>query len=270
MTEQEAGTTRGGAPGRPRPPLALVTGAQRGIGLAVARAFALGGHDVVIADLAAPRTGSALSMDWGVDTRIDCLVCDVGDEAQVDALFGDIETRTGRAPDILVNNAAVQFWGPLLDASLADWEATLRVNLTGPFLMTRRFGRTRVDAGGGGVIVNMGSGCNRLAFPQLAGYVASKGGIEMLTKASALELGAHGIRVNCIAPGAIETERTRAETDGYAERWSPLTPLGRVGTVEDVADAVVAMTGEGMRFVSGETLAVDGGLFGRAAWPEEY
>ena len=92
----------------------------------------------------------------------------------------------------------------------------------------------------------------------------------MLTKAAALELGAHGIRVNCIAPGAIETERTRAETDGYAGRWAPLTPLGRVGTVEEVADAVLALCGESMRFVSGETLAVDGGLFGRAMWPEEY
>ena len=98
-------------------------------------------------------------------------------------------------------------------------------------------------------------------------YTASKGGVEMLTKVSALELGEHGIRVNCIAPGAIETDRTRAETDGYAERWSPLTPLGRVGTVEDVADTVLALTGPAMRFVSGQTLAVDGGLFARAPWP---
>ena len=260
-----AGSTSGAAPS-----LALVTGAQRGIGHAVARAFALAGHDVAIADLDIAREGSALAMDWGVATRVDCLVRDVGDERAVDALFDDVRTRAGRAPDILVNNAAVQFWGPLLDASLADWEATLRVNLTGAFLMTRRFAKARIDAGGGGTIVNMGSGCNRLAFPELAGYVASKGGLEMLTKASALELGAHGIRVSCVAPGAIETERTRAETGGYAERWAPLTPLGRVGTVADVADAVVAMTGDGMRFVSGETLGVDGGLFARAPWPREY
>ena len=265
----EVGSDAGASASR-RPPLALVSGAQRGIGLAIARAFALAGHDVVIADLDAARKGSALGIDWGVATRIDCLVCDVGDEDAVETLFGDVESRTGRAPDVLVNNAAVQFWGPLVDSSLADWETTLRVNLTGPYLLTRRFARARIAAGGGGAIVNIGSGCNRLAFPELAGYVASKGGVEMLTKASALELGAHGIRVNCIAPGAIETERTRAETDGYAERWAPLTPLGRVGTVDDVARAVVALAGEGMGCVSGETIAVDGGLFGRAIWPRDY
>ena len=264
-----------------RRPLALVSGAQRGIGLAIARAFARSGHDVVVCDLDAPRSGSALAIDWGVDTSIDCLVADVGVERAVDALFADIEERSGRPPDVLVNNAAVQFWSPLLELPLTDWETTLRVNLTGPFLMTKRFARARIEGADpvetvdgaprpGGAIVNLGSGCNRLAFPKLVSYAASKGGLEMLTKVSALELGPYGIRVNCIAPGSIETERTRAETDGYAERWSPLTPLGRVGTVEDVADAVVAIAGDGMRFVSGETLAVDGGLFGRAMWPGKY
>ena len=187
-----------------------------------------------------------------------------------------MRARLGRAPDVLVNNAAVQFWAPLLELSLEDWETTLRVNLTGPFLTTRAFARARLDAAGpdaprpGGAIVNIGSGCGRLAFPKLVSYTASKGGLEMLTKVSALELGPLGIRVNAVLPGSIETERTRAETDGYAAAWAPLTPLGRVGTVEDVADAVVALSGEGTRFVSGESLAVDGGLFARAVWPNDY
>lgn len=143
-------------------------------------------------------------------------------------------------------------------------------NLVGTMLMTQRFARRRVGAGGGGCIVNLGSACNTIAFPMLASYVASKGGIETFTKSAALELGAHGIRVNCVAPGAIETDRTRAETDGYAARWSPLTPLGRIGTVADVADAVVSLCGDSMRFVSGQTLGVDGGLFARAVWPAGY
>ena len=119
-------------------------------------------------------------------------------------------------------------------------------------------------------ISNLGSGCNHLAFPSLVSYTASKGGIEMLTKSAALELGPLGIQVNCIAPGAIETERTKSETTGYAERWSPLTPQRRVGQVDDIADAVLALCQPGMRFVSGQTLGVDGGLFSRAIWPEDY
>ena len=253
-------------------PLALVTGGQRGIGFAIGRAFARAAHDVVVADLSDELDGAALAEAWGVgdEVTVHAFSADVGDERSVDDLFESIVERVARAPDVLVNNAAVQFWAPLLELSLADWEQTLRVNLTGAFLTTKRFARARAEAGGGGSIVNLGSGCNRLAFPRLVSYTASKGGLEMLTKVSALELGEHGIRVNCIAPGSIETERTRAETTGYAERWSPLTPLGRVGTVEDVADAVVALSGPGMRFVSGETVAVDGGLFSRAAWPGEY
>jgi len=258
-------------------PLALVTGGQRGIGRAIARAFARGDHDVLVADLDDARTGSALSMDWGAAGRVECAIADVGDERAVDGLFADALARFGRAPDVLVNNAAVQFWSPLLALSLADWETTLRVNLTGPFLMTRAFANARLTAASerghgrpGGAIVNIGSGCNRLAFPKLVSYTASKGGLEMLTKVSALELGEFGIRVNAILPGAIETERTRAETDGYGKAWGPLTPLGRAGTAEDVADAVVALAGEANRFVSGESLAVDGGLFSRAAWPGTY
>jgi len=160
----------------------------------------------------------------------------------------------------------------LLKLSVEDWRHTLDVNLTGSFLMTQGFASAFAadDSLQHGSIINLGSGCNHLAFPSLVSYTTSKGGIEMLTKASALELGRLGIRVNCVAPGAIETERTRAETTGYAERWSPLTPQGRVGEVDDVADAVLALCGAGMRFVSGQTLGVDGGLFSRSAWPKEY
>ena len=284
-------------------PLALVTGARRGIGLAIARAFARSGHDVAIADLAiadlavadlgsadpgsadpeSSGEGAAPARSRKSDVRVESLVADVGDEAAVEGLFEETAARFGRVPDILVNNAAVQFWSPLLELSVADWERTLQVNLTGPFLTTRRFARARIEAARarapdgeaaaavpGGVIVNIGSGCNRLAFGSLVSYTASKGGLEMLTKVSALELGPLGIRVNCVAPGAIETERTRAETTGYARAWAPLTPLRRVGQVDDVAEAVLALCGESMRFVSGETLAVDGGLFARAPWPHEY
>lgn len=251
-------------------PLALVTGGQQGIGEAIAQALAGAGYDVVIADLHTDTSGTEFAQAWGTEQQVLCLSADIANQEQVESLFDSIDKHFGQAPEVLINNAAVQVWSSFMDLSLEDWERTLRVNLTGTFIMTQRFARRRQRAGGGGVIINMGSGCNQLAFPNLVSYTASKGGVEMLTKVAALELGAMGIRVNCVAPGAIETDRTRAETDTYAESWSPLTPLARVGDVNDVADAVVALASGSMRYVSGQTLNVDGGLFSRAPWPTQY
>lgn len=252
-------------------PLAIVTGAQRGIGTAIARALACAGYDVVIADLHIKTSAALFQERWGCSTQISCLEADVSRENSVKQLFDLVADTFGASPDILINNAATQVWGPLIDMSIDDWNNTLDVNLTGTFLMTREFARRRrADKVASGAIVNLGSGCNRLAFPQLGAYTASKGGVEMLTKAAALELGEFGIRVNCVAPGAIETERTLAETGDYATSWSKLTPLGRIGTVNDVASAVVALVSDNMRFVSGETINVDGALFSAARWPADY
>jgi len=248
----------------------IVTGGRQGIGLAIAQAFLAAGYPVAIADV---TDGDPDDPDDPGDPSAGDLLavrCDVTAPAEVEALLDRVEARFGRPARHLVNNAAVQFWGPLLEADIGEVARTLQVNVLGSYLMTQRFARRRVAAGGGGSIVNLGSGCNTVAFPMLSAYTASKGAIETFTKAAALELGEHGIRVNCIAPGAIETERTRAETEGYAGRWSPLTPLARVGTVDDVAQAVVALTGPGFAFVSGQTIGVDGGLFSRAVWPAEY
>ena len=120
---------------------------------------------------------------------------------------------------------------------------------------------------GGGRIINIGSGCNKVPFPNLVSYTASKGGIEMLTRVAAMELGKHGITVNCVAPGAIEIERTKQEANDYAGTWAALTPLGRVGLPLDVARAVVFFASEGGAFVTGQTLWVDGGLFTHPIWP---
>ena len=169
---------------------------------------------------------------------------------------------------MLVNNAGMQTWTPFLDVTEDEWDRVIRTNLKGCFLCTQAAARYMKDHGGG-AIVNIGSGCNKVPFPGLVAYTASKGGIEMLTKVAAVELAAHRIRVNCVAPGAIEVERTRLEIDDYAGTWGALTPLGRVGQPEDVASAVRFLASDDSVFITGQTLWVDGGLFTQPPWPDQ-
>ena len=247
---------------------AVVTGGNDGLGREMVLALARLGWDVAFNYLAGPDKAESLVAEVeAVGRRALGLQSDVGIKADVDAFYAAVGDWGG-TPDVLVNNAGVQTWSPLLDLAEEDWDRVIRTNLKGCFLNTQAAARRMVAAGTGGAIVNLGSGCNRLAFPRLVDYTASKGGIEQFTKVAALELGPHGIRVNCVAPGAIETDRTRAETSDYAGQWSPLTPLRRVGTVADVAAAVVWLAGPESSFVSGQTLLVDGGVFSQAVWPD--
>jgi 3-oxoacyl-[acyl-carrier protein] reductase len=191
----------------------------------------------------------------------------VGVADAVTAMVDQVVSRFG-ALDVLVNNAGVQTWKPLLDVTEAEWDFVIATNLKGCFLCTQAAARHMKDQGGG-AIVNIGSGSNKVAFPGLIAYTASRGGIEMFTKVAALELGPYGIRVNCVAPGAIETERTRQELPDYAGMWGSITPLGRVGSPLDVARAVAFLAGPDSSFISGQTVWVDGGLFTRGPWADE-
>jgi 3-oxoacyl-[acyl-carrier protein] reductase len=247
--------------------LALVTGGGIGIGRELVAALARAGYAVAFCHLdpeAEARETEAMARAEGVE----CLACraDVGVPTEVDAFFAAIASRFGRPADLLVNNAGVQVWARLLDLSDADWDRVIRANLSGCFYMTSRFARALVAAEREGAVVNIGSGCNRLAFPSLVSYTASKGGVEQFTKSAALELGPHGITVNCVAPGAIETERTRAEAADYGATWARLTPMRRAGMPSDVAEAVLWLASPAARFVTGQTLMVDGGLFSQAVW----
>ncbi|MFT4725866.1 MAG: 3-oxoacyl-[acyl-carrier protein] reductase [Granulosicoccus sp.] len=248
--------------------LALVTGAAGNLGRCIVETLLAAGYDVVGADLAVADDDTTVVQHGSVGLLP--YPVDVANEASVHTLFAASYAEFGRYPTILVNNAGIQTWKPLVELELSEWERTLATNLTGCFLLTRCFARHLIAEGQPGIIVNMGSGCNKLAFPNLVDYSASKGGIEMFTKSSALELGPHGIRVNCIAPGAIETERTKQEVADYAESWAALTPLGRVGQPEDVAASVLMLCSESSKFITGQTINVDGGVFSRAIWPGEY
>ncbi len=190
---------------------------------------------------------------------------DVSSKQQADAMFDRVLAESGRL-HILVNNAGIQTWKPLLKLTEEEWDRVLDVNLKGTFLCTQRAARVMKDTGGG-AIVNIGSGCNKWPFPNLVSYTASKGGVEQFTKVAAVELGRRRIRVNCVAPGAIEIERTRQEAGDYAGTWSKLTPLGRIGLPSDVAAAVAFLREDGAEFITGQEVRVDGGLFTRPVWP---
>jgi NAD(P)-dependent dehydrogenase (short-subunit alcohol dehydrogenase family) len=245
---------------------ALVTGASRGIGREIALELARQGAAVIVNYFDDPAGAeSTVEEIRKLGPRALALYADVGISADVDHMIEQAAKEFPRI-DILVNNAGVQTWKPLLELEETDWDRVIRTNLKGCFLCTQRVGRIMKEHGGGR-IVNMGSGSNKFAFPRLVDYTASRGGIEMFTKVAAVELAPFGITVNCIAPGAIETERTRLEAGDFAGTWAKLTPLGRIGTPLDVARGVVFLASDAAGFVTGQTLWVDGGLFSKPAWP---
>ena len=247
--------------------VALVTGSSRGIGKEIALELARKGYRVAVNyfnDPAAMVAETMAEIRALVPEALE-LAADVRSAAQVAAMFRAVVERFGRI-DLLVNNAGVQTWKALMDVTEEEWDLVIETNLKGCFLCTREAARYMRTTGGGS-IVNLGSGCNKLAFPRLVAYTASKGGIEMFTKEAAVELGPYNIRVNCLAPGAIESARTREEDPDYAGTWAALTPLARVGTPADIAPAVLFLDSPGASFITGQTIWIDGGLLTKAQWP---
>jgi len=245
---------------------ALITGASKGIGKGIALELAREGCDVAV-NFNRDREGAeATANEIRLMGRSAFIVgANVAVSADLDRMFDAVFEHFPRL-DILVNNAGVQTWKALLELEEREWDRVLDTNLKGCFLCTQRAARHMKDHNGGRII-NIGSGCNKIAFPHLVDYTASKGGIEMFTKVAAAELGPYGITVNCVAPGAIEIERTKEEAGDYAGTWATLTPLGRIGTPLDVARAVAFLASDNADFITGQTLWVDGGLFSKPAWP---
>lgn len=242
---------------------ALVTGSSKGIGKGIALELAAAGANVIVnyhSDMSGADATVAQIESLGRSAR--AVKADVGNSDDIHAMFDGITEQI----DILVNNAGVQTWKHLLDLEEREWDRVIDTNLKGCFLCTKAAAKRMKDTGGGSII-NIGSGCNKWAFPKLVDYTASKGGIEQFTKSAAVELGRYGIRVNCVAPGAVAIERTAIEDPNYAKTWSAITPLGRVGTPQDIGKAVLFFASDMASFVSGQTMWVDGGLFSKPQWP---
>lgn len=246
---------------------ALVTGASKGIGKGIALALAAAGANVVV-NYHGDRAGAESTAEGirQLGRRALIIPADVGQSRDVARMFAEA-TADFSPLTIHVNNAGRQTWKALLDLTEEEWDGVIATNLKGCFLCTQAAARHMIDQGSAGSIVNIGSGCNKVPFPHLVDYTASKGGIEMFTKVAAVELAPHKIRVNCVAPGAIEIERTKQEAGDYAGTWAALTPLGRIGLPQDVARLVVFLASDAADFITAQTVWVDGGAFTKPAWP---
>ncbi len=236
--------------------VALVTGAGSGIGEGIARGMAGQGARVVAVDIdgaAASRTAASI----GGEAR--AFPCDVTDRAACDALAAALRRELG-AVSILVNNAGIIRRGAVTAATArADWDATLAVNLDGPYNMSTAFLEHLRESRG--AIVNIGSIQSFVALPNSAAYTASKGGVRALTKALAIELSPLGIRVNAIGPGLIATplNAKARENPDYMKNFTDRIPLGRIGTPEDIAPVAVFLASDMAGYITGVTLPVDGG-----------
>ena len=234
----------------------LVTGGAQGIGEACLRRFAQEDAKLVIADIDDTR-GTALAQELGGLF----VHCDVGDKTQVDALVASAIAEFGRI-DILVNNAGIFKAADFLDISEADFDAVLRINLKGAFLVGQAVARAMVQAGTQGSIVNMSSVNGVLAIPTIASYNVSKGGINQLTRVMALSLVSKGIRVNAVAPGTIATElaaKAVLTSDEAKAKIMSRTPMGRLGSPAEIADTVAYLASDAASYITGEIVVVDGG-----------
>ena len=238
----------------------VITGAANGIGAACARRFAQDGARVALWDVA-QEPGEALAQslrEAGHDARF--ARCDVSSRAEVDAALASTLADFGQV-DGLVNNAGIFRAAEFIDITEADWDAVIAVNLKGSFLVGQAVARHMVGRGRG-AIVNMSSVNGLMAIPTIASYNASKGAINQLTRAMALGLIDHGVRVNAVAPGTISTELARNSvltSDAARQRILGRTPMKRLGEPEEVADVVCWLLSDASSYVTGEVVYVDGG-----------
>jgi 3-oxoacyl-[acyl-carrier protein] reductase len=236
--------------------IALVTGASRGIGQGIAKALAGAGAKVI--GTATTEAGATGITSWlGNNGR--GAVLDVGNAASIDALLGDLDAR-GEMPTILVNNAAITRDTLLLRMKPEDWDAVIVTNLTSVFRLSKGVLK-RMMKERRGRIVSLTSIVGLTGNPGQANYAAAKAGILGFTKSLAREIASRGITVNAVAPGFIDTDMTRTLSDEQRSALTSQVPMARLGSVDDIAAAVLFLCSPGASYVTGETLHVNGGMY---------
>jgi NAD(P)-dependent dehydrogenase (short-subunit alcohol dehydrogenase family) len=248
-------------------PIALITGGSRGLGRDMALKLAAQGTDVILTYRSGQEEATAVvAAIEAVGRRAVALPLDVGDSASFDAFVPQVanalRTHWQREQfDYLVNNAGVGLYAPFAETDEAQFDLVMKVHLKGPFFLTQKLLPLIAD---GGRILNISSGLTRFTNPGNSAYAAMKGAIEVLTRYQAKELGARGIAVNVLAPGAIETDfgggRVRDNADINAA-IAANTALGRVGVPDDIGAAVAALLGPGGRWINGQRIDASGGMF---------
>ncbi len=241
--------------------VAVITGAAQGIGLGCAEEFAAHGARLVLSDILADKCAqeaARIGREFGVDAI--SVPCDVSKEDEVAARFAEAQKRFGTV-DVAVANAGIIKAGSILDLSPEDFDAVLGVNLRGVFLTGQAAARLMVDQGVKGSIINMASTNAVVAIPNQLAYVTSKGGVVQLTKAMALALAEHGIRVNGIGPGSIMTDvlKTVMNDDEARKMILSRTPLRRIGDPREIGQVAVFLASDYASYLTGQTIYPDGG-----------
>ncbi|MDQ0072411.1 NAD(P)-dependent dehydrogenase (short-subunit alcohol dehydrogenase family) [Variovorax boronicumulans] len=238
--------------------VAVVTGGARGIGLAIGQWFLAHGYRIALLDND-HATLDAAARELALPDRVLGVHCDVSDAVQVDAAARTVAARYGRV-DALVNNAGVAVFKRISETTFADWRKVLGTNLDGAFLCTQAFGASMARAGGGAV-VNVASISGLRASTLRVAYGTSKAALIHLTKQYAVELGNAGVRVNVIAPGPVETEMAKlVHSVAIRSDYHDAIPLGRYGSVEEMANTVGFLCSDAASFINGQVIAVDGGF----------
>ncbi len=247
--------------------VAIVTGAARGIGAAIAKKLAERGADIAVCDLKEERCAETVAAVEAAGSTAVAVGVNVAVSAEVDACVKTVIEKLGKV-DIMVNNAGITKDGLLMRMSDADWEAVLDVNLKGTFFFTRSVASPMMKnkaADGtqlGGSIINIASVVGIMGNAGQANYTASKGGVIALTKTTAKELGSRNIRCNAVAPGFIQSKMTDVLPEDVKKAYMDTIPLKRFGTADDIAKAVAWLAGDESSYVTGQILSVNGGMIG--------